>query len=109
MNNLTTRRIVLGMLMTLVLAFSVQGTADAVDSSTIGIGDLNTLSIGRVITVTRGANLNNSDADVEESITIKVTGGGANFTDPKNINKKVSSHTWYEDPSSSQSDITDSQ
>ena len=29
MNNLTTRKIVLGMLMTLVLAFSVQGTADA--------------------------------------------------------------------------------
>ena len=30
MNNLTTRKIVLGLLMTLVLAFSVQGTADAV-------------------------------------------------------------------------------
>ncbi len=29
MNNLTTRKIVLGMLMTLVLAFSVQGIADA--------------------------------------------------------------------------------
>ena len=29
MNNLTTRKIVLGMLMALVLAFSVQGTADA--------------------------------------------------------------------------------
>ena len=31
MNNLTTRKIVLGMLMTLVLAFSVQGIADAGD------------------------------------------------------------------------------
>ena len=30
MNNLTTRKIVLGLLMTLVLAFSVQGIADAV-------------------------------------------------------------------------------
>ena len=30
MNNLTTRKIVLGMLMTLVLAFSVQGIADAI-------------------------------------------------------------------------------
>ena len=29
MNNLTTRKIVLGLLMVLVLAFSVQGTADA--------------------------------------------------------------------------------
>ena len=29
MNNLTTRKIVLGLLMTLVLAFGVQGTADA--------------------------------------------------------------------------------
>ena len=33
MNNLTTRRIVLGMLMTLVLAFSVQGIADALTLS----------------------------------------------------------------------------
>ena len=32
MNNLTTRKIVLGLLMTLVLAFSVQGTADALTS-----------------------------------------------------------------------------
>ena len=32
MNNLTTRKIVLGLLMTLVLAFSVQGIADAIDS-----------------------------------------------------------------------------
>ena len=32
MNNLTTRKIVLGMLITLVLAFSVQGIADAIDS-----------------------------------------------------------------------------
>ena len=45
MNNLTTRKIVLGMLMTLVLAFSVQGTADALEfrdhSSTDG--DLKTV------------------------------------------------------------------
>ena len=31
MNNLTTRKIVLGMLLVLVLAFSVQGIADAAD------------------------------------------------------------------------------
>ena len=40
MNTLTTRKIVLGMLMTLVLAFSVQGTADAITSFTRGSGDL---------------------------------------------------------------------
>ena len=35
MNNLTTRKIVLGTLMALVLAFSVQGTADALALSAI--------------------------------------------------------------------------
>ena len=40
MNNLTTRKIVLGMLMALVLVFSVQGIADAVSSLTRGSGDL---------------------------------------------------------------------
>ena len=46
MNNLTTRKIVLGMLMSLVLAFSVQGIADAADlplSKTSG--DLETHSV----------------------------------------------------------------
>ena len=40
MNNLTTRKIVLGMLMTLVLAFGVQGTADAITRFTSSSGDL---------------------------------------------------------------------
>ena len=41
MNNLTTRKIVLGMLMTLVLAFSVQGHCRGVDlSETLATGDL---------------------------------------------------------------------
>ena len=43
MNNLTTRKIVLGMLATLVLAFSVQGTADALKfSRSSNSGDLQT-------------------------------------------------------------------
>ena len=42
MNNLTTRKIVLGMLMALVLAFSVQGIADALTFSTSRTGDLAT-------------------------------------------------------------------
>ena len=47
MNNLTTRKIVLGLLIVLVLAFSVQGIADAADlplSKTSG--DLQTISVG---------------------------------------------------------------
>ena len=42
MSNLTTRKIVLGMLMVLVLAFSVQGIADALTFSTSRSGDLAT-------------------------------------------------------------------
>ena len=45
MNNLTTRKIVLGMLMALVLAFSVQGIADALTFSTSRSGDLDTVVI----------------------------------------------------------------
>ena len=43
MNNLTTRKIVLGMLMALVLAFSVQGTAEALRFGTSRTGDLQTV------------------------------------------------------------------
>ena len=38
MNNLTTRKIVLGLLMALVLAFSVQGIAEAQSVSVSGDG-----------------------------------------------------------------------
>ena len=43
MNNLTTRKIVLGLLMTLVLAFSVQGIADALTFGTTRTGHLQTV------------------------------------------------------------------
>ena len=43
MNNLTTRKIVLGLLMALVLAFSVQGIADALTFKESRTGDLQTL------------------------------------------------------------------
>ena len=52
MNTLTTRKIVLGMLLVLVLAFSVQGTADAEDlplSKTSG--DLQTESVGETFEI----------------------------------------------------------
>lgn len=51
MNNLTTRKIVLGMLMILVLAFSVQGTADAITSFTRGSGDLQLYAPGEDFTI----------------------------------------------------------
>ena len=44
MNNLTTRKIALGLLMGLVLAFSVQGIADALTFGTSRSGDLQTAS-----------------------------------------------------------------
>ena len=47
MNNLTTRKIVLGLLMTLVLAFGVLGSADAINSLTRNSGDLQTVTGGR--------------------------------------------------------------
>ena len=43
MNNLTTRKIVLGLLMALVLAFSVQGIAEALTFSTSRTGDVETV------------------------------------------------------------------
>ena len=50
MNNLTTRKIVLGLLMALVLAFSVQGTADAL-TLTKSSGDLVTVSRNQTFTI----------------------------------------------------------
>ena len=50
MNNLTTRKIVLGLLMTLVLAFSVQGTADALTLK-ITSGDLKTVAPNQEFTI----------------------------------------------------------
>ena len=47
MSNLTTRKIVLGLLMTLVLAFGVLGNADAIDRLTRNSGDLQTVTAGR--------------------------------------------------------------
>ena len=46
MNNLTTRKIVLGMLMALVLIFCMQDTADAISRLTRSSGDLQTVTVG---------------------------------------------------------------
>ena len=52
MNNLTTRKIVLGMLMAFVLAFSVQGIADALIFGTTRTGDLSRVQGGGQFTLT---------------------------------------------------------
>ena len=52
MNNLTTRKIVLGLLVALVLAFSVQGIADALTLNHVSNGgDLQTVNLGQTFTI----------------------------------------------------------
>ena len=63
MNNLTTRKIVLGLLMALVLAFSVQGTADAITSFTRGSGDLQLYAPGEDFTISFTASLHSRVVD----------------------------------------------
>ena len=58
MNNLTTRKIVLGMLMALVLAFSVQGIAEALTFRDSRTGDLQTLHPNDDFRITFSVNLN---------------------------------------------------
>ena len=79
MKDLMTRKIVLGMLMTLVLAFSVQGVADAVTfTDPPNDGNLGVVEIGQEFSVTfrtdvRGpANiLNTSRHRVSQDILLK--------------------------------------
>ena len=62
MNNLTTRKIVLGLLMALVLAFSVQGIADALTFSTSKTGDLETKAPNETFTIRFTATLKGNTA-----------------------------------------------
>ena len=70
MNNLTTRKIVLGMLMALVLAFSVQGIAEALTFSTSRSGDLETKAPNEQFTIRFSVSpkgntaIKNSDGDL---------------------------------------------
>ena len=97
MNNLTTRKIILGLLMTCVLAFGVQDIANALSEPTIGPTDLSFLSINGQITVSEPT-FGNSEANVKESIYISVSGGSANFLDPDDDNgvRTTTSETWTE-------------
>ena len=68
MNNLTTRKIVLGMLMALVLAFSVQGIADALTFGTTRTGDLQTVLPNHDFSITFRPDLVNP-VDVNDFLT----------------------------------------
>ena len=80
MNNLTTRKIILGMLMTFVLAFSVQGIADALTTPTVSstLADLSTVNTGTQIRVTVSTGFN--DSNTAETLTIAVANG--TYPDP---------------------------
>ena len=76
MSNLTTRKIVLGMLITLVLAFSVQGTADAIDlvteqNETVALTTAPEVGTGFAIT----GNITLREQAIQESVTISISSG----------------------------------
>ena len=79
MNNLTTRKIVLGILMTLVLAFSVQGIADALTFGTTRTNDLQTIVRGGTFNVTFAVNLET------DSLKSAYTAYTASYTDTNGI------------------------
>ena len=67
MKNLMTRKLVLGMLMTLVLAFSVQGIADALTFGTTRRGDLATKSPGEEFTITFSVSLGSNTTRITDA------------------------------------------
>ena len=84
MNNLTTRKIVLGLLITLVLAFSVPGVVEAVEDPDIQSDALNpnaVQNVGGTVTIT--IQLTPDKTDTRETVSISKSSGidftGANF------------------------------
>ena len=94
MRNLLKQRHIFGVLVTLVLAFSVQGVADALDEFKMidSTEDLSTVSLGDKITLSFRVTL--SDPDVREAFTVRVNGGGLNF---QVGDSTVTSYTFRED------------
>ena len=83
MSNLTTRKIVLGMLMVLVLAFSVQGIADALSFRESRTGDLQTIVTTNEftvsLTVVPGSNttrITNNDGDLVSDNDTRINSSG---------------------------------
>ena len=83
MSNLTTRKIVLGTLMTLVLAFSVQGIADALTFGTSRTGDLQTVRVNDDFSITFRPDLV-GPVDVNDSDPSKARHRKASTTDIAN-------------------------
>ena len=100
MKDLTTRKIVLGLLMGLVLVFSVQGIADALTTmlSNTTPGDLSPLTVGDSVTLTFSADLGSGGTpdfmEIRESVRLSVSGGGGTFLVG---NSRVSTYTWTEE------------
>ena len=83
MKNLMTRKLLFDILMTLVLAFSVQGIADALTFGTTRRGDLATKSPGEEFTITFSVSLGSNTTRITDAngMLIKdssTTGGDAN-------------------------------
>ena len=86
MNNLTTRKIVFGMLMVLVLAFSVQGIADAETVTRRSSDDLEVRDIGD--TTVFEVNFEVDDVDTDDTLSIPYASSPTGLT-----LKKIGSHT----------------
>ena len=83
MNTLMTRKLVFGMLMTLVLAFSVQGIADALTFRESRTGDLQTVILNNEFTISLSVTLGSNTTRITDDTgkLIKdgtATGGGTN-------------------------------
>ena len=105
MNNLTTRKIILGLLMGLVLVFSVQGVAEAIENPDIIDGTLNTNTVYNVgdssVTIAISA-LTFDDSDRKETLRITKSSGVA-LTSFGGL----TSVTLTEDHSTPSTDLTD--
>ena len=85
MNNLTTRKIVLGLLVTLVLVFSVQGTADAITKFTRGAGDLKLYAPGNDFTISFTVGLHSKTLETAASTSSGKTTPATYFYDDQAI------------------------
>ena len=103
MSNLNTRKIVLGMLMALVLTFSVQGIAEALTFSTSKTGDLETKAPNEQFTIRFSVSLKgntairNSDGDlVTDNRTTLIDSSGYQLdSDGNRINANESNDPAY--------------
>ncbi len=105
MNTLITRKIVFGILMSLVLAFSVQGTADAITKFTRGSGDLQLYAPGKDFKINFSVSLQGrvDDGDGndtyhydDESINIAVTNANIRKVGSYDITTRASTHSMNE-------------